>query len=263
MDEGKRYIRRLYDSVIHDYSGSFSTKAGGYYIRKKMEVFLESFPDRKPSQLRLLEVGSADGVFTEQLARLGVEIYSVDISLPQLRKAKDRVPMIAGFVNADGEALPFKPESFDIIVSMCTVRYFTHPNQALRDWYVLLKPGGVLVVDVPNKYCPFFLGLNQLMNMLLRVPNPQRTAKYSVHSIRRVFTDGGFQEIKTTPILLVYRYFSDPLFYVAWTLEQMITRIPGMRHLLALIVCAGTRPNDRRAALHAQQEPRKAVEMKA
>ena len=171
--------------------------------------------------------------------------------------------MIAGFVNADGEALPFKPESFDIIVSMCTVRYFTHPDQALADWYALLKPGGVLVVDVPNKFCPFFLGLNHLMNALFHVPNPQRTAKYSARSIRRVFKDSGFQDIKTTPILLVYRYFSDSLFYVAWILEQMITRIPGMGHLLALIVCAGTRPNDRRAALRAQQEPREAVEMKA
>ncbi len=262
MDEGKRYIRKLYDSVINDYSGSFATRAGRYYICKKMRTFLESFPERQPLELRLLEVGSADGVFTEQLARLGFQLYSLDISFSQLRRAKDRVPSVKGFINADGEVLPFQPESFDIIVSMCTVRYFTHPDQAIADWYQLLKPGGILAIDVPNKFCPFFLGLNRLVNVLFGVPNPKRTAKYSSNSVRRLFEASGFEAVRTTPILLVYRYFADPVFYIAWSLEQVLARIPGMRNFLALIVCTGKRPEKKATLLRTQQVQPETVETK-
>jgi len=221
--------------------GGLDTEAGKHYMYVKMSAFLRHFPDKNPGELKLLEVGSADGVFSEQFAKLGYDVVSVDFSLPQIEKAKTHCGNTCRFVNADGESLPFAAESFDIIISMCTVRYFTDPKSAISDWYNLLRPNGVLIIDVPNVFCPFFWGLNRIINKIVRVPTPKRTRRLSAGGVRRIFRESGFQEVETTNILLVYRYLSNAWFTVVRAAEKILTWIPGGKSILALIVCKGTK----------------------
>jgi SAM-dependent methyltransferase len=53
-------------------------------------------------------------------------------------------------VVADGEALPFAPSSFDVVIATQVIDYFPNPCRAVAEIHSVLKPGGVLLASVPN-----------------------------------------------------------------------------------------------------------------
>ena len=50
------------------------------------------------------------------------------------------------FEEADAEALPFAPASFDLVVSRHLLWTLPHPEAAIDEWRRVLRPGGRLVV---------------------------------------------------------------------------------------------------------------------
>jgi len=51
-------------------------------------------------------------------------------------------------VVASGEALPFLPETFDVVVATQVFEYFEKPHVAAMQIHTALKPGGVLLASV-------------------------------------------------------------------------------------------------------------------
>jgi SAM-dependent methyltransferase len=60
-------------------------------------------------------------------------------------------------MNASGEALPFADGSFDIVYSANVLEHTTDPEQVLREALRVLRPGGLLHMEMPN-YLSFFEG---------------------------------------------------------------------------------------------------------
>ncbi len=57
-------------------------------------------------------------------------------------KASDRVR----FLNGDSEHLPLAAESFDAITCSNSFHHYPHQDQAVREMYRVLRPGGRLVI---------------------------------------------------------------------------------------------------------------------
>jgi SAM-dependent methyltransferase len=57
-----------------------------------------------------------------------------------------KTPLVT--VVANGEALPFRPESFDMVIATQVMEYFREPVPAVRQIHAVLKPGGVLLASV-------------------------------------------------------------------------------------------------------------------
>lgn len=55
-------------------------------------------------------------------------------------------------VFGDGQALPFAPDSFDSIVLMDVMEHLPIPEMAMTEIWRTLKPGGVIVMQVPYLY---------------------------------------------------------------------------------------------------------------
>jgi SAM-dependent methyltransferase len=53
-------------------------------------------------------------------------------------------------VVADGEALPFIPEAFDLVIATQVLEYFSDPTRAVKQIHTALKPGGVLLASVAS-----------------------------------------------------------------------------------------------------------------
>jgi SAM-dependent methyltransferase len=51
-------------------------------------------------------------------------------------------------VVADGEALPFAAETFDIVISTQVIDYLNEPSEGVRQCHALLKPGGIMLASV-------------------------------------------------------------------------------------------------------------------
>jgi predicted SAM-dependent methyltransferase len=85
-------------------------------------------------------------------------VYYVD-RLPDenLRRHYAEVPgpVIAPDVVADAMRLPFPPASLDFVIASHVLEHLPFPLAALRHWYDMLRPGGVLLLKIPDKRYTF------------------------------------------------------------------------------------------------------------
>jgi SAM-dependent methyltransferase len=54
----------------------------------------------------------------------------------------------------DGRQLPVSSESFDAVVAWHVIEHVADVRETLTDWYRVLRPGGVMVVDTPDASSP-------------------------------------------------------------------------------------------------------------
>jgi len=87
------------------------------------------------------------------LAELGHACVGVDVSAPAERFARIYREHGVEFrcCNIEADSLPFADQSFDAVVCCQVLEHFTHSHlPAVREMRRVLKPGGILEVDVPN-----------------------------------------------------------------------------------------------------------------
>ena len=64
-------------------------------------------------------------------------------------------PTVAPDVVADAMCLPFGLRSLDFIIASHVLEHLPFPLAALRHWYDMLRPGGALLLKVPDKRYTF------------------------------------------------------------------------------------------------------------
>ncbi|HEY4505871.1 MAG TPA: class I SAM-dependent methyltransferase [Candidatus Paceibacterota bacterium] len=106
----------------------------------------------------VLDIGSGNAHLAQELSKKGVKVYSVDAYLKPhepIASPADLTPRFGEGSYEDAksravlglaEHLPFKDESFDLVISLFAVPYYS-PNeenleQELREMVRVLKPGG-------------------------------------------------------------------------------------------------------------------------
>ena len=108
-------------------------------------VLLDWLADRPAS--RVLDVGCSNGQFGALVASLGHEVVGVD-----LVKHPDVGDRLQGFVEADlNHGLPDEVGTdYDVIVAADVLEHVIDPAQLLDQMISRLRPGGRLLVSVPN-----------------------------------------------------------------------------------------------------------------
>jgi len=105
---------------------------------------------------RVLDVGCAGGILLSMLNEFGHECHGVDFvdcseEYPYLYKQKNIKFTIA---NAEVDPLPYPDDYFDAVTCGQCMEHFTHsPKHAMEEFYRVLKPGGIVEIDVPNVAC--------------------------------------------------------------------------------------------------------------
>jgi ubiquinone/menaquinone biosynthesis C-methylase UbiE len=103
--------------------------------------------------IHFLDVGCGTGWAIRQAATLannkGV-FYGVDLSPKMIEKAKENFGGEENFhfIDANAESIPLDGEFFDIIICTNSFHHYLHPDQAINEFYRLLRTGGkVYIVD--------------------------------------------------------------------------------------------------------------------
>ena len=129
---------------------AFQTQRIREFEDEKHERWLEEFnryiPHDRP--LRVLDLGTGTGFFAFVFAAKGHEATGIDLTPDMIERARETVNILgldATFNVMDAERPEFDPESFDVLVTRNLTWTLPHLEEAYREWYKLLKPGGVLI----------------------------------------------------------------------------------------------------------------------
>lgn len=97
----------------------------------------------------VLDAGCGTGKWIAHLARLGYRVIGLDLSAEALAAARLDAPG-AGLALADTQRAPVRDGAVDAVLSLGVVEHDERgPEAGLRELHRMLKPGGVLVLDVP------------------------------------------------------------------------------------------------------------------
>src|SRR5438552_1308613 len=93
----------------------------------------------------LLDVPAGEGDLRARLLAAGFEVSFCDL-YPEIFRLNNR-EIRRGDLN---DKLPFDDRSFDDVTCLEGLEHIENPQQAMREFARLLKPGGHLIVSVPN-----------------------------------------------------------------------------------------------------------------
>lgn len=96
-----------------------------------------------PRGLRTLDVGCGEGRFARKLSARGANVVGLDPVSLLLEAGQGRG---GGFVRGVGERLPFRTESFDLVVCYLALIDIADYRSALAEQCRVLRPGGRLVI---------------------------------------------------------------------------------------------------------------------
>ena len=178
--EQARLVRTHFDEVSEQWGTLYVpqvTFANYNFLIRKRHV-LDLF-DKQGG--RYLDAGCGTGDFIPDLVQRGGEVFALDFAEEMVERARLRVGSSGSgqgvhFSVGDVCDLTFEPDFFDAIIAVGLVEYLADLDGAFRQMYRVLKPGGSLIVTVPNITSPF-------MAYETLVPKCKRVVKRALASV--------------------------------------------------------------------------------
>jgi SAM-dependent methyltransferase len=163
----------------------------------------------------ILEDGCGVGMYVEHLSPFGGTVIGLEYDFERAAEAGTNSPHI---VNAAGESVPLPSGTFDLILSHEVLEHVQDDRAALQEMIRVLKPGGRIVLFVPNRGYPFethgiywkgkyHFGNKLFVNYLpytLRDKLAPHVRVYSKKDLERLFADLPVRFIERTTIFGAY-----------------------------------------------------------
>ena len=150
------YFNRTAPTFITNYSSSPDFK-------ERLEVWrraIEKSVSQMPGKSLCLDMGCGDGSISRQVAARGIRIVGFDQSETMLALAKRRAveegigshtEYFLASLPLSGELTKAYENSAGLIICSSVMEYVDDYEKVLRQFHSLLKPGGVLLLSLPNR----------------------------------------------------------------------------------------------------------------
>ena len=162
--------------------------------RRAARHYLELMRRYQPKPARLLDVGCATGVFVCAAREVGWDATGLDASSWMITRARSRCPAATFLIAGLGEAR-FATGAFDVITLWDVLEHAPAPRQALESLHRWLRPGGWLLLSVPNVASMTARLMGRHWVMLLR----EHLWYFSPAIMARLLSRTGFDPVRIRP----------------------------------------------------------------
>ena len=140
----------------------------------------------------LLDVPAGEGALAASLLEAGFDVRCCDL-YPEIFRLPE-VEIKQGDLNG---TLPYDNKSFDYVTCVEGLEHIENPQQAVREFARVLRPGGHLITSVPN-----ILNIEERMKWLIHghTSHFKPLTRAHVASVRRQFDDKGEMALHVNPI---------------------------------------------------------------
>ncbi len=227
----------FYKQASVDYATHLKNKPYEHYRNTSINHALLSYlPSLR--KLKILDAGCGTGEFVFPLLRehygKTLQLHGYDLSPDMLAVAKKKFPF-ARLRSGPAEHLPYADHTFDLIISRETLEHLEHPSQAVREFYRVLKPGGLLVVSTPSWFGligPFYW-IKRLLKKMQHIDN-----WWTPFSLRRTLQRAGFQVTAFTSVCPLLYHDVLPRFFLPFirALDSFLLWLPGIRYFGRVLI---------------------------
>lgn len=143
---------RFFDKLARTWSDRYRSDAA---FSERPARFAEALGDLPPGAA-VLDFGCGTGDVARRLFELGHRVTGADLSEAMIAVCRDRYSGTAlEFVRVAGVGpLPFAAASFDAVIASSVLEYVRELEPLLAEFRRVLRPGGRLVVTVPDMRDP-------------------------------------------------------------------------------------------------------------
>lgn len=162
---------------------------------------------------RVLETAAGTGILTRRLRDTlpaAAHLTATDLNVDMLNRARARFSVADSitFMSADATALPFDPESFDLVVCQFGVMFFPDKPRSYREVRRVLRSGGRFVFNVWDSHAHNAFGrlAHQVASECSPAdPPPFFQVPFGYHDvdvIRTSLLEAGFTDVEVTRLRL-------------------------------------------------------------
>tara|TARA_B100000497_G_scaffold44599_1_gene51718 strand:+ start:7982 stop:8791 length:810 start_codon:yes stop_codon:yes gene_type:complete len=160
----KEQVEQMFDTISNKYDNLNRVISLGTDLKWRRKV-LKMVKNHTPDSI--LDVATGTGDLAIQFAKnidakkiIGFDLSQGMLSMAQKKVANTPLEEKVDFIKGDGEAMPFKDNSFDVVTVSFGVRNFENLEKGLSEILRVLKKGGLFIIletSVPEKF-PFKQG---------------------------------------------------------------------------------------------------------
>jgi SAM-dependent methyltransferase len=203
MSSSPARVRQYWDTHIHDLAiSSHAPGTPGFfadldaYHFEKLHHLLRLVDFDAWRGRAVLDVGCGAGVEVIRFARGGARVAGVDAARSAAGLTRQNLTqqgLEAGVAVAEGEALPFRDETFDFVYAHGVMQYAADDRRVVAECRRVLRPGGLAMFQAYNR-----ISWLQMLSKVMRVPLEHEDApvlrRYSIGELRALLQ--GFTSVE-------------------------------------------------------------------
>lgn len=192
-DSYEETIKKQTIKTFNYLSKNYDKSLSGYNPRKNYKLIIDEIKLKKGNTL--LDVGCGTGEILKKLSTkyINVKLYGIDISQEMLKiaKKKDKLSKIK-YICCDAESLPFKDNTFDVLITNESFHHYPNPQKALKEFKRVLKDNGKLILC--DMYRPIII--RNFMNFMFKFTKTGDVKIYTKNEILNLLEEYDYKNIK-------------------------------------------------------------------
>jgi len=149
-DEALRLVLERRTDHLRNYFDELAGRFGRSYVTGRSWKALSELLMRLLPPMVIADLGAGEGTLSLMLAERAKQVIAIDSSSKMVEYGAD-LAQRGGITNleyrqGDMEALPIETNAVDLVLMHQVLHHALHPQQALREAYRILRPGGRLVM---------------------------------------------------------------------------------------------------------------------